>query len=99
MRRLAAIMFTDLVGFTALMQEDEHRAKSTREREREDVDVSLHLDCASVYAAFGQSDKVMERSKGAAEMHIGALVFLGHHKSWGLAKGVGISEFPAEIGL
>ena len=33
-RRLAAIMFTDMVGYTALMREDEQRAKALRDRQR-----------------------------------------------------------------
>ena len=35
MRQLTAIMFTDLVGFTSLMQEDEERAKAVIDRHRE----------------------------------------------------------------
>ena len=34
MRRLAAIMFTDMVGYTALMQEDESSATALRDRHR-----------------------------------------------------------------
>ena len=34
MRQLTAIMFTDLVGFTSLMQEDEERAKAVIDRHR-----------------------------------------------------------------
>lgn len=34
-RQLAAIMFADMVGYTALMQEDEGQALSQRERQRE----------------------------------------------------------------
>ena len=34
MRRLSAIMFTDMVGYTALMQEDERRATTLRDRHR-----------------------------------------------------------------
>jgi serine/threonine-protein kinase len=33
-RRLAAIMFADMVGYTALMQEDEERARAQRDRHR-----------------------------------------------------------------
>ena len=34
-RQLTAIMFTDMVGYTALMQEDEDQAKRNRDRQRE----------------------------------------------------------------
>lgn len=34
-RRLAAIMFTDIVGYTAIMQQDEQRAAALRSRHRE----------------------------------------------------------------
>lgn len=34
-RQLAAIMFTDMVGYTALMQEDEQKAKKHRDRHRQ----------------------------------------------------------------
>ena len=33
-RKLSAIMFTDMVGYTALMQTDEHKAKKNRDRHR-----------------------------------------------------------------
>ena len=33
-RMLAAIMFTDMVGYTALMQNNEHQAKQNRDRQR-----------------------------------------------------------------
>ena len=35
-RKLAAIMFTDMVGYTALMQEDEEKAMELIERTRLD---------------------------------------------------------------
>ena len=34
-RRLAAVMFTDVVGYTALMQDDEEAARVVRLRHRE----------------------------------------------------------------
>ena len=34
-RQLSAVMFADMVGYTALMQEDERKAKAQRDRQRE----------------------------------------------------------------
>ena len=34
-RQLAAIMFTDIVGYTSMMQENENNAASMRQRHRE----------------------------------------------------------------
>ena len=39
-RKLAAIMFTDIVGYTALMQQDEDKAVKIRERHREIFDAT-----------------------------------------------------------
>ena len=36
-RQLTAIMFADMVGYTALMQEDEDQAKTNRDRNRESL--------------------------------------------------------------
>ena len=33
-RQLAAIMFTDLTGYTAMMQEDEQKARVLRDKQR-----------------------------------------------------------------
>ena len=35
LRKLAAIMFADMTGYTAMMQEDEARAKLLRNRQRQ----------------------------------------------------------------
>ncbi len=40
-RQLAAIMFTDMVGYTALMQENEDKAKSNRDRHRKVLEESI----------------------------------------------------------
>jgi class 3 adenylate cyclase len=34
-RQLSAIMFADMVGYTALMQTDERKAKAQRDRQRQ----------------------------------------------------------------
>ena len=41
-RKLAAIMFTDMVGYTALMQKDESKARGLIQRHRELV--KPHID-------------------------------------------------------
>jgi class 3 adenylate cyclase len=41
-RRVSAIMFTDMVGYTALMQEDESRARRDRDRQR--VVLGRHIE-------------------------------------------------------
>ena len=40
-RQLTAIMFADMVGYTALMQEDERRAKQLRDRQREVLELRV----------------------------------------------------------
>ncbi len=53
MRRLAAIMFTDMVGFTALMQEDEHRAKTIRDRHRDALRESIEKHGGEIVQFYG----------------------------------------------
>ena len=53
MRRLAAIMFTDMVGFTALMQENEHRAKSIRDRHRDALRKSIEQHGGEIVQFYG----------------------------------------------
>ena len=43
-RRLAAVMFTDMEGFTALMQSDEQLALAKRDQCSEAGDGGFHLD-------------------------------------------------------
>jgi TolB-like protein/Tfp pilus assembly protein PilF len=69
------------------------------EREAEEVDVSLNLDLASIYAALGRRDEAFVQLKDAVDMRIGALVFLRHSKHWKLREMEGVSEFLAEHGL
>ena len=53
MRQLSAIMFTDMVGFTALMQDDEHRAKSIRDRHRDTLRQSIEKHGGEIVQFYG----------------------------------------------
>ena len=53
MRQLSAIMFTDMVGFTALMQDDEHRAKSVRNRHRDTLRQSIEKHGGEIIQFYG----------------------------------------------
>ena len=53
MRQLSAIMFTDMVGFTALMQDDEHRAKSIRDRHRDTLRQSIEKHSGEIVQFYG----------------------------------------------
>jgi class 3 adenylate cyclase len=39
MRKLVAIMFADMTGFTAMMQEDEAKAKILRNRQQQTLEI------------------------------------------------------------
>jgi len=52
-RRLAAVMFTDMAGYTALMQRDETAALRSRERHRNAVDGTVPQHGGEVLQYFG----------------------------------------------
>ena len=52
-RMLAAIMFTDMVGYTAMMQENETRAKKLRERHREVMEKWTNEHRGQILQYFG----------------------------------------------
>lgn len=52
-RQLTAIMFADMVGFTALMQEDEARAKRLRDRQREVMEDRVAAFDGEILQYFG----------------------------------------------
>ena len=52
-RLLAAIMFTDMVGYTAMMQEDELKAKNNRDRHRKILNESITAHCGEILQYYG----------------------------------------------
>jgi len=53
MRRLTAIMFTDMVGYTALMQEDESSATTLRDRHRTVLRESIEVHQGEIVQFYG----------------------------------------------
>ncbi|HET9948120.1 MAG TPA: adenylate/guanylate cyclase domain-containing protein [Longimicrobiales bacterium] len=52
-RQLTAIMFTDMAGYTALMQHDERRAKLERDRQRSVLEAAVERHGGRVLQYFG----------------------------------------------
>jgi TolB-like protein/class 3 adenylate cyclase/Flp pilus assembly protein TadD len=52
-RRLSAIMFTDIVGYTALMQEDEARAMRARDRQRRVLEHQIGRHGGRILQVYG----------------------------------------------
>lgn len=52
-RELAAIMFTDIAGYTAMMQENEHQALKHRNRQRLVLDESIPAHKGNILQTFG----------------------------------------------
>lgn len=52
-RLLAAIMFTDMVGYTKLMQEDETKAKKLRDRHRKVLEHFIELNKGKILQYYG----------------------------------------------
>ncbi len=52
-RQLAAVMFADMVGYTALMQEDEKRAITNRVRHREVMESSVAKHNGTILQYYG----------------------------------------------
>jgi len=52
-RQLAVVMFTDIVGYTALMQEDEQKAKRDRDRHRDILERLIEAHLGTLVQYFG----------------------------------------------
>src|SRR6476620_8405058 len=53
MRQLAAILFADMTGYTALMQEDEHLARQKRKRLKEVLEPTIAYHNGKILQYYG----------------------------------------------
>ncbi len=72
-RQLAAVMFADMTGYTAMMQEDEFKAKTLRSRQKEVLDRFIPQYNGKVIQYFGDGtlsifDSASEAVKAAIEI-------------------------------
>jgi class 3 adenylate cyclase len=72
-RRLAAVMFTDIVGYTALMQESEEAARVARLRHREALEAAIGAHGGELVQYFGDGSlstfpSVVEATTAAVEV-------------------------------
>jgi len=72
-RTLAAIMFTDIVGYTALMQEDEHKAKKLRDKHRLVLESSIEAYHGKILQYYGDGtlsmfNSAIEAAKSAIDI-------------------------------
>jgi len=61
-RLLAAIMFTDMVGYTALMQKDERKAKQNRDRHRKILQDAVEEHQGKILQYFGDGTLIIFNS-------------------------------------
>lgn len=65
-RQLAAIMFADMTGYTAMMQEDEQRAKFLRDRQRQTLETLMPGHNGNIIQYFGDGTLSIFGSAGDA---------------------------------
>ena len=63
-RQLAAIMFTDMVGYTALMQENEQQAKENRDRHRAVLQESVREHQGKILQYYGDGTLELRQHVG-----------------------------------
>jgi class 3 adenylate cyclase len=59
-RMLAAIMFTDMVGYTVMMQEDEMKAKALRDRHRKVLQNLILEHSGQILQYYGDGTLVVQ---------------------------------------
>jgi adenylate cyclase len=72
-RKLAVVMFTDMVGYTALMQENEQKARQDRDRHRQILEQSIPQNSGRIVQYFGDGtmcvfDSAIQAVKCALEL-------------------------------
>ena len=72
-RKLSAVMFSDMVGYTALMQEDETRAKASRDKYRKVLEENVAKHHGEILQYYGDGSLVIfssaiEAAKCAVEI-------------------------------
>jgi TolB-like protein/Tfp pilus assembly protein PilF len=65
-RQLTAIMFTDMVGYTALMQQDERQAMTNRDRHRQILEASISEHGGKILQFYGDGTLSVFQSAIAA---------------------------------
>ena len=60
-RQLAAIMFTDMVGYTALMQTNEELANRKRERHKKDLETAVNKFRGKILRYYGDGVNIASR--------------------------------------
>lgn len=60
-RHLAAIMFTDMVGYTALLGDDEEAATQVRERHRTTLEKAIGGHATSAFARSWRAAELKDR--------------------------------------
>ncbi|MBL0356560.1 MAG: hypothetical protein IPP72_06520 [Chitinophagaceae bacterium] len=70
-RQLAAIMFADIVGYTALMQEDEKLAMQLRDKMKQKLDIEISLHNGKLIKFSGDGALCSFDSAAACEGSIG----------------------------
>lgn len=73
-RQLTAIMFTDMVGYSALMQEDEALASRNRDRQRAILEQSVSAHGGRVLQFYGDATLSVFHSAVAIGIHSGDVV-------------------------
>ena len=88
------------LGVAGREAEAEELVALIEEREREEPDVALDLDLASIFSALGREEEALNRLRRAAEKRIGSLVFLRSWPAWVPMRQIsGFEEFMEEYGL